>query len=52
MRDDEEGAASSTAVSCGARLDGALDVAGETTARTGGEALLGEVLDHGATIQW
>ena len=30
---------SSTTVRCGARLNGALDVAGETTARTGGETL-------------
>ena len=50
--DTEDGAAvrdegaSSTTVSCGARLGGALDVAGETTTRTGGETL-GEVGSQG-----
>ena len=43
MRDE---GMSSTAVSCAARLDGALDVAGETTARTGSETL-GDVGSQG-----
>ena len=38
MRDERAGGA---IVSCGARLDGALDVAGETTARTDGDETFG-----------